>query len=220
MSLLNTLAQQATTGIIGKIFGAGNRSLQGDCLDISDVGSYQAKLIKYPQCAPYISAGGPIMPGQAVLPMQGIPGSGAIPQPYTGMPTVPSASVVPISYQSPMLPMTPAMATLPQIIPKMVAPMVAMAKTAATYGLPVLNTATALASGFQLVGNLWYTAGGMAVGRKRRRRRINPLNYRAAMRAASRLCKVHDLTARISQALPAAGPARATRYRRRRKKRC
>lgn len=220
MSLLNTLAQQATTGIIGRIFGANNRSLQGDCLDISDVGSYQAKLIKYPQCAPYISAGGPIMPGQVVIPQQAIPGSGAIPAPYTGQPQVPTASVVPISYQSPMLPMTPAMATLPQIIPKMVAPMVSMAAKAGSALLPVLNTATALASGFQLVGNLWYTAGGMAVGRKRRRRRINPLNYRAAMRAASRLCKVHDLTARISQALPAASPARATRYRRRRKKRC
>jgi hypothetical protein len=215
---LNTLAQQAAGGFIGQIFGAGNRSLQGDCLDISDVGSYAAKLAKYPQCAPYITAAGPVLLGAP--PVQAQPGTGQLPVPYTGTPTVPSASVVPISYQSPMLPMTPAMATLPQIIPKMVAPMVSTMSKAATTLLPILNTATALASGFQLVGNLWYTAGGMAVGRKRRRRRINPLNYRAAMRAASRLCKVHDITARISQALPTAGPARAIRFRRRRKKRC
>jgi hypothetical protein len=212
MSLLNQLASQAASGFLANVFGTNNRSVQGDCLDISDVGSYAAKLAKYPQCAPYISAAGPI----TVAPQVAIPGSGQQVVPYTGYPTVPSASVVPIAYQSPMLP-TPT--GLPQIMSgaaKMVAPMIT---TAAKSLLPILNTATALASGFQLVGNLWYTAGGMAVGRKRKRRRINPLNYRAAMRAASRLCKVHDLTARISQALPAAGSARAPR-RRRRRKRC
>lgn len=224
MSLLATLAQQATSGFLSNVFGTNNRSLQGDCLDISDVGSYAAKLAKYPQCAPYISAAGPI----TAAPQVAIPGSGQYVPPYTGVPTVPSASVVPISYQSPMLPATPAMAMLPQIGSMMskVAPMLPAIGSAATAltaaakkALPVLNKTVALASGYIVTAGLVYTATGQLVGRVRRRRRINPLNYRAAMRAASRLCKVHDLTARISQALPAAGSARAPR-RRRRRKRC
>lgn len=216
MSLLTTLASQAGSGIIAKALGANNRSLQGDCLDISDVGSYAAKLAKYPQCAPYISASGPAT---------AMPGTGVVPMPYTGQPTMPTASVVPIAYQAPML---PAMAMLPMIgsmLPKVAQalPMVASAMgaitAAAKKALPVLNKSIALASGYIVTAGLVYTATGQLVGRVRRRRRINPLNYRAALRAASRLCKVHDLTARISQALPAAGSARAPR-RRRKRKRC
>jgi len=221
MSLLNTLAQQATSGFLGNVFGVNNRSLQGDCLDISDVGSYAAKLAKYPQCAPYISSAGPITTAPSVA----IPGSGQQVMPYTGFPTVPTASTVPIAYQAPML---PAMAMLPQIgqmLPKLAPMLPALGSaagaitTAAKKLLPVLNKNIALASGYTIVAGLVYTAAGQLVGRVRRRRRINPLNYRAAMRAASRLCKVHDLTARISQALPAAGSARAPR-RRRKRKRC
>jgi len=218
MSLLNDLAKQASSGFLANVFGANNRSVQGDCLDISDVGSYSAKLSKYPQCAPYISAAGP-------LPAVGMPGTGimvAPPNPYS---MLPQASTVPIAYQSPLM---PAMTMLPQLgtmLPKL-APMIGTAMTAiggltaaAKKLLPVLNKNIALASGYTIVAGLVYTATGQLVGRVRRRRRINPLNYRAAMRAASRLCKVHDLTARISQALPAAGSARAPR-RRRRRKRC
>jgi hypothetical protein len=221
MSLLNDLAQQAGSGFLANVFGTNNRSLQGDCLDISDVGSYAAKLAKYPQCAPFISGSGPI----TTAPVQAIPGSGQYPAPYTGFPQLPTASTVPISYQAPML---PAMAMLPQIgsmLPRL-APMlpaigsaVGAVSTMAKKLLPVLNKNIALASGYIVTAGLVYTATGQLVGRVRRRRRINPLNYRAAMRAASRLCKVHDITARISQALPAAGTARAPR-RRRRRKRC
>ena len=92
MSLLNTLAQQAAGGFLSNVFGTNNRSLQGDCLDISDVGSYAAKLAKYPQCAPYISGAGPL----TTAPMVAIPGSGHQVAPYTGWPTVPAASTVPI----------------------------------------------------------------------------------------------------------------------------
>lgn len=226
MSLLNTLAAAAGQSFIGKIFGTNNRSVQGDCLDISVTGSYAAQLAAYPHCAPYITASGPIgTPGVGVVPQTVIPGSGQSVVPYTGYPTVPSASTVPIAYQAPML---PAMGMLPQIgqmLPK-VAPMIGSALTAAgaltaaaRKALPVLNKNIALASGYIVTAGLVYTAAGQLVGRTRRRRRINPLNYRAAMRAASRLCKVHDLTARISQALPSAGTARAPR-RRRRRKRC
>lgn len=221
MSLLNTLAQQASSGFLANVFGTNNRSLQGDCLDISDVGSYAAKLAKYPQCAPYISAAGPL----TTAPYTAIPGSGQIPAPYSGIPQLPTASTVPIAYQAPML---PAMAMLPQIgqmLPKL-APMlpaigsaVGAVSAAAKKLLPVLNKNIALASGYTIVAGLVYTAAGQLVGRVRRRRRINPLNYRAAMRAASRLCKVHDLTARINQALPSTSTARAPR-RRRRRKRC
>jgi len=222
MSLLATLAQQAaqtaSSGFLANVFGTGNRSAQGDCLDISDVGSYAAKLAKYPQCAPYISASGPITAAPAV----GMPGTGLMVPPPLSYPMLPQASTVPISYQSPIM---PAMAGLPQImsaIPKMlpmIAPAMGVLTAAAKKLLPVLNKNIAIASGYAVVGGLVYTAAGQLVGRVRRRRRINPLNYRAAMRAASRLCKVHDLTARISQALPAAGSARAPR-RRRRRKRC
>lgn len=224
MSLLNTLATAASNSFLGNVFGVGNRSLQGDCLDISDVGSYAAKLAKYPQCAPYISQAGPI----TTAPVVAIPGSGQVVPPYTGMPTVPTASLVPIAYQAPMLPATPAMAVLPQIGSMMakVAPMLPTLSGATTAitaaaraALPVLNKNIALASGYIVTAGLVYTAAGQLVGRVRKRRRINPLNYRAAMRAASRLCKVHDLTARISQALPSTGSARAPR-RRRRRKRC
>jgi len=217
MSLLNSLAAQAGSGLLANILGTNNRSLQGDCLDISDVGSYAAKLAKYPQCAPFITAGGPAVTA--------IPGSGQMVVPYAGQPTLPTASVVPIAYQAPMY---PAMAMLPQLgamLPK-IAPMIGTAMTAvgaltaaAKKALPVLNKSIAIASGYIVTAGLVYTATGQLVGRTRRRRRINPLNYRAAMRAASRLCKVHDLTARISQALPAAGSARAPR-RRRKRKRC
>lgn len=220
MSLLNELAQQASSGFLANVFGTNNRSLQGDCLDISDVGSYAAKLAKYPQCAPYISAAGPI----TTAPVVSIPGSGQIVPQYTGMPMLPTASTVPISYQAPMLTATPVQ--LPQIVGQMmtkVAPMLAPAMGAVTAlvkkNLPTLSRAiVANTPGAVITAGLVYI-GGQLVGKVRRRRRINPLNYRAAMRAASRLCKVHDLTARISQALPAAGSARAPR-RRRRRKRC
>lgn len=224
MSLLATLASQAATtassSFLSNLFGSNNRSLQGDCLDISDVGSYAAKLSKYPQCAPFISASGPI----TSAPVQAIPGSGQyVPAPSQIM--LPQASMVPISYQSPLM---PAMTMLPKI--GQLAPMVgamlpkigSMAGTALSVikkSLPTLNKSIAIASGYVVAAGLVYDQAGNLVGKVRRRRRINPLNYRAAMRAASRLCKVHDLTARISQALPAAGSARAPR-RRRRRKRC
>ena len=219
MSLLNQLAQQAAGGFLSNVFGTNNRSVQGDCLDISDVGSYAAKLAKYPQCGPYISGGGPLL----TAPMAALPGSGQQVVPYTGYPTLPAASVVPIAYQAPMLPTMLPM--IGQMLPK-IAPMIGSAMTAvgaltaaAKKALPVLNKSIAVASGYIVAAGLVYTAAGQLVGRVRRRRRINPLNYRAAMRAASRLCKVHDLTARISQALPSAGTARAPR-RRRKRKRC
>lgn len=216
MSLLSQLAQQAAGGILGNVFGANNRSLQGDCLDISDTGSYAAKLAKYPQCAPYINASGPSV---------GLPGSGMLPAPYTGFPTVPQASVVPIAYQSPMLPAAAGM--LPMIggmLPKVMQMLPKVSGVAGTAlsvikkNLPTLNKSIAIASGYVVAAGLVYDQAGNLVGKTRRRRRINPLNYRAAMRAASRLCKVHDLTARISQALPAAGSARAPRRRRKRRK--
>jgi hypothetical protein len=107
MSLLATIAQQAAGGLIDRVLGRNNRALVGDCLDVSDVGSYAAKLAMYPQCAPYISASGPVT---------AMPGAGTFVQPYTGMPTVPSASVVPIAYQSPML--TQTMGGMMGVIPK------------------------------------------------------------------------------------------------------
>jgi len=70
--------------------------------------------------------------------------------------------------------------------------------------LPVLDRAIAYASGYMLIRGIWYDRSGSAVGRARRRRRVNPLNYRAAMRAARRLQAVQKLTGRINSALPTA----------------
>jgi len=69
--------------------------------------------------------------------------------------------------------------------------------------LPVLNSSIARASGLVLSGGVWWQ-GPTPVGRARRRRRINPLNYRAALRAARRLGLVQDLITRIERALPRA----------------
>jgi hypothetical protein len=84
--------------------------------------------------------------------------------------------------------------------------------------LPVLNTVAALASGYVAIKGIWYTPQGQAVGRRRRRRRVNPLNYRAAMRAARRLGAVQDLLGRINKALPMQRTIKKVRVGRRRRK--
>jgi hypothetical protein len=211
MSLIQNIA--SALPLIGNIFGKQNASQLSDCIGAAGKYGAQTALAMYPQCAPYAAQ----MNVPIGTPNPRIPATAAVAPPVLMAPPVPQAmpggsptyqvpatvpQTLPVAYTAPV---QPAM-TLPSIVPKLAAPVVTAAKTL----LPVLNTATALASGFQLIGNLWYTAGGMAVGRKRKRRRLNPLNYRAAKRAARRLCAVRDLTAQIERAIPTR-PARSRR---------
>jgi len=214
MSLLQNIGNALP--LIGNIFGGGqNASQLSDCIGAAGKYGTATALAMYPQCAPYaaqmnvpigtpnprIPATSTVAPPVLMAPQvpQAMPGGSIYPQ---APPPQPTMQTLPVAYQ-------PAMATVPpllQALPK-VAPMVTAAAKAA---LPILNTAIAVASGYQLIGNLWYTAGGMLVGRKKRRRRLNPLNYRAAKRAARRLCAVRDLTAQIEKAIPTR-PSRARR---------
>jgi len=89
---------------------------------------------------------------------------------------------------------------------------------AARSALPVLNTALAIASGYQLLRGLWYDATGAVVGRARRRRRVNPLNYRAAMRAVRRLHQLNQFNTRLEALLPTKRVSRKTWPKRRKRK--
>lgn len=189
----------------------------------------EAALQRYPQCAPYASMmrGGPGMTvGQ--IPPQVMPGGSAYTPPYTPqfVPALPPAQT--ISYSQGAL---PAMAGLPALggmaaraLPMIgsaagrVLPYASSSLAAIRRALPTLKREIAIASGLVLLNGIWWS-GSTPVGKSRRRRRINPLNYRAALRAASRLCKVHDMTARIERSLPCA-PGGTKRIRRRRKKSC
>lgn len=86
--------------------------------------------------------------------------------------------------------------------------------------LPTLRRDVVIASGFTILSGIVFDQSGNPVGKVRRRRRINPLNYRAAMRASRRLCAVQDLCAQIMRALPSRPtrqPRRSARFRRRKK---
>lgn len=229
MSLLQNIAQALP--LVGNIFGKQNASQLSDCIGAAGKFGTATALAMYPQCAPYaaqmnvpigtpnprIPATAAVAPPVMVPPQlpQAMPGGSPYPQP-TPMQAMPMQTL-PVAYQ-------PAMATVPpllQALPKVAAPLTSAITTAAKTALPVLNTAVALASGFTLVGNLWYTAGGMLVGRKKRRRRMNPLNYRAAKRASRRLCAVRDLCTQIERAIPSKPTRRRKVYAfQRRKKTC
>src|SRR5262245_53858882 len=251
MSLLGFIGSslsQGASGFIAKALGSSNRSLQGDCLDISDVGSYAAKLAKYPQCAPYINAAGPVTtmspvlaapPTIGMMPPVVMPGGSPIIPPYTPQvaPTLPPAqqlsggqAALPISYATPVgagggTTMTPF--GLPMIPPTQIPGLPGSWSTGGSMmgiplgnrtGLPWVRRALAKRSGLIISRGFAFTPQGALVGRVRRRRRLNPLNYRAALRAAARLYQVKDMTARIEKAIGGTRPRRARRARR--KKSC
>lgn len=137
------------------------------------------------------------------------------------------SAALPVAY-NPMV--TPTMGSIPPLIGagsraltplipqlgRMAGQVVGGGLRALRSSLPTLRRDIAIASGFTIVSGLIFDQSGNVVGKTRRRRRVNPLNYRAAMRAARRLCAVQDLTARITEALPT---RRASPRRRSRKKR-
>lgn len=119
----------------------------------------------------------------------------------------------------------PAMGMLPSI-PQLGAMAGAGARLAGTglaalrSSLPAIKRSDALSVGAIISGGIAFL-NGQPIAKVRRRRRINPLNYRAAKRAARRLCLVQDLCGDITAALPSrkarAPRARRSGYRRRRK---
>lgn len=183
-----------------------NASQLQDCIGAVGIYGVAGSLAKYPQCQPYAGQ----MGGTMAMPMSPL------------MPPLQQQSVtqaaMPISYQ-------PAMT----ILPKLVAPAAGALATVPwttggsliAKGLPVLNRSLALASGYIIAGSMVYDTAGKLIGKVRKRRRMNPLNYRAAKRAARRLCAVQDLCGQITKAIPARAPRarrRASPFRR--KKRC
>jgi hypothetical protein len=202
---------QAATGgggLLGlglfKGLGKVNRSQAEDCYgQVNELGlTPEQAIAAYPQCAPYLGGGGMVP--------RVLPGAGAVSPTY--------GNQIPISFQPPaQMSAVPLMGMVPPMMGGMarLAPLMGGAWTTGgtmrmlgavgRNALPVLNNAIAIASGYMLVKGIWYTPDGMAVGRRRRRRRVNPLNYRAAMRAARRLGLVQELVGRINKALPTAG---------------
>lgn len=183
---------------VSSLFGGGkmNASQLQDCVGAVGLYGVPATLSKYPQCVPYAA-----QLGQGGATAQ--PGYG-LPVPYQNQ----NAFTPPAQQAAHPISFTPAMTMLPKL-PQLMAPMSGwttggMIGAIGKNALPVLNNAIALASGYQLIKGIWYAPGGQAVGRSRRRRRINPLNYRAALRAARRLDKVQDITRKIEKALPKA----------------
>lgn len=150
-------------------------------------------------------------------------GGGGLPMvtvtPQVGLPASQQASI-----SAAALPGLPGvLRTLPQVLPRIggaVAGVAGKAYSALPANvraqLPRIARDAAIAAGLYIAGGLVYDAAGNLVGRTRRRRRMNPLNYRAAKRAARRLCAVQDLCADISKALP----TRAPRARRSRRRKC
>jgi len=219
MSLLAQIGS-SLLGAVGKNLTKTNRSQEADCIGaVTEAGmTVQQALARYPQCQPYA----------------GVMGGGGQYQPPPYMPLPPPTvgggyysggnGLRPISYGNGMMVPTGggrALAPLNGwktggIIGQ---PLAALGGMSLKSALPRLNTSIARASGFVAHQGVWYS-GTQPVGRVRRRRRINPLNYRAAMRAASRLCKVQDLTARIQQALPVASSPKKRFIRKRRRKTC
>ena len=222
MSLIGTIGQVGgVVQSISNLFGGGqNASQLSDCIGAAGKYGTATALAMYPQCAPYAAQ----MNVPIGTPNPRIPATSAVAPPVMMAPPVPQA--MPggaMTYPAPMqtLPVaytggvTPAM-TLPSIASKLpqVATGVLAGATALTAAskklLPVLNKSVALASGYIVTAGLVYTAAGQLVGRIRRRRRVNPLNYRAAKRAARRLCMVRDLCGQIDKAIPSR-PARSRR---------
>lgn len=212
MSLLATAGgsfASAASSWISKALGANNRSAMGDCLDISDVGSYAAKLARYPQCAPYISASGPLGSG---------PVSPSVPLQPTATP-----GFMNVGYE-------PAMAT----VPKLAAPLLRALPGAGTAlvsagrtALSIASTggtrlqrlaakypaATGIAAGFLIdsAGNWILSPSGKRVSAKHRH--INPLNVHALRRSIRRVKAARHICSQVDKI---AGP----RHRRSSARRC
>jgi hypothetical protein len=219
MSLLSDAG--TVLGTVFKGLGKMNASQYQDCVGAVGIYGVGGTLAKYPQCQPFAAQlGAPMMSVPQTL-----PGGAPLPPGYAYN-TVPGAAPLqsqPISYAATPVQLPAMIAPMLGAIPKlgqMVAPLVGGAMTAmglVKSSLPILKKSLAIASGFIVAGSLVYDSTGRLIGRTRRRRRMNPLNYRAAKRAARRLCAVQDLCGDIERALPTRS-ARAPR--RRRTKKC
>jgi hypothetical protein len=154
------------------------------------------------------------------------PGSGTnyqLPVPYASQqafnPPAQTAAL-PIAY-------TPTMATVPPLIAQgaralpqigaAIGRVTGMLPASVRASLPTLSRRIAEASGWIVVGGLVYDAAGQLMGKTRRRRRVNPLNYRAAMRAVRRLHQLQTFNTRLEQCLPTRKTSRKTWPKRKRK---
>jgi len=213
-------------GAVGKNLSKVNRSQEADCIGaVTEAGmTVQQALARYPQCQPYagvMGGGGQYQPPPYMpLPPPSVAGgaysNGGLRQISYGNGNGNGGGYRPAMTLPGMA--LRALPTIPQL-GAMAGRYTGQALSVLKRSLPTLKRDLAIASGFSVVGSLIYDQAGNLVGKTRRRRRINPLNYRAAMRAASRLCKVQDLTARIQQALPVASSPKK-RFRKRRRKTC
>jgi len=219
MSLIQTVST-ALPFLQSLGIGRQNASQLSDCIGAAGQYGPTQALAMYPQCAPYASS----MNVPIGTPNPRIPASGGAPvmpvaPPVLMAPQTPQAmpggvpltnpALLPVAYQPTAMALAPLVQALPKVAP-MIGGAVAGVSAAVKAALPLLNRAIATASGYIVAGGLVYTAAGQLVGKVRRRRRMNPLNYRAAKRAARRLCAVKDLCGAIEKAIPAR-PARRRR---------
>jgi len=196
MSLLATLGPQLASNFLGHVFGANNRSVQGDCMDISVTGSYAAQLAKYPQCAPYLA---------------GLVG-GSSPVAPT-IPLTPSPVPQSISYETGV---TPAMATIPRLAAPVLKALPGVGTAvagAASTALRVASTAgtrlqrllakypsaAGIAGGFLIdaAGNYILSASGKRVSAKHRH--INPLNVHALRRSIRRVKAARHICSQVDK---------------------
>lgn len=231
MSLLGQVSQTAGQGLIqgvsgwlGKVFGANNSTPLQDCQRAVGLYGQAGTLQRYPHCAGILGgqAGITTVPPTTVIPGVGAQVSPMVQSPLGGLPSAQT-----IAYTGGLTPLptgalvNPATVAAASGAARALMPLATRGITSAVRAsLPLMKRALAIASGFIVAGGLVYDVSGALIGKTRRRRRMNPLNYRAAKRAAHRLCAVQDLCGDIERALPRARAHHAAPHRRRRRRRC